>query len=288
MFFAPKRTFCQLIKSNSTVLQTVAVQAKSQQYSTENLTNYFKQNGILIPLETLIEKTKAHDYKFFLDQQNFHLVTDTLEKYQASLDLTNPEASEFILFKKKLYSAYEAKNRSTEEHEALSTTVLLEHLPHIIKANKRHVEGIHSENQLERAKNQATLKGKVYKRNVFTQDRIYGMAGLSIAAYAYTFFPYLAASFGSTLVKSVSFAGLFTGIYSFQEENVIDSIEIIKDGSNKGKVEFWVFKTPFVRRQIICDISDISKNEISSKNPVQNVLIKSGIDVTAGGSFDTP
>lgn len=52
-----------------------------QSYETEVLSDYFKQNGIIIPVETLIQKYREKDYRFFIEQKNFNLVVDSLEKF---------------------------------------------------------------------------------------------------------------------------------------------------------------------------------------------------------------
>jgi hypothetical protein len=76
--------------------------------------------------------------------------------------LNAPEAKEFVLFKKKLYQAYEACNRSVNEHNELTGKVSLDQLYHIIDSNNRHLAEIRSQNSLDRLYQQIYLKGKVY------------------------------------------------------------------------------------------------------------------------------
>jgi len=56
--------------------------------------------------------------------------------------LTSPEAKSFILFKKKLYTAFEARNRSAIEHDAFTSEVSLAHIYHMQESNNRHIAEI--------------------------------------------------------------------------------------------------------------------------------------------------
>lgn len=48
----------------------------------ESLKKYFDEEGLMIPVETIIARTEAKDYRFFLESNNFLKVVDTLEKYE--------------------------------------------------------------------------------------------------------------------------------------------------------------------------------------------------------------
>jgi len=119
-------------------------------YETGALQEYFNQNGIMFPVETLIEKYQQRDYNFFLDQKNFLKVTDSLEKFEACLDLDSPESKDFVLFKKKLYNAYEVRNRSTLEHTSFSGEIDDLQIHHIHESTRYHVEEMRRENLLTR------------------------------------------------------------------------------------------------------------------------------------------
>ncbi len=82
----------------------------------------------MFPYETMIQKCQEKDYDFFLSQKNFYKVTDSLEKFESFLDLDAPESRDFILFKRKLYNAYEVRNRSTLEHTLFSGEIDHTHL----------------------------------------------------------------------------------------------------------------------------------------------------------------
>jgi hypothetical protein len=40
---------------------------------------------LLFPVETIIQKSEAKDFGFFLDHGNFFKVVDTLEKFEAGM-----------------------------------------------------------------------------------------------------------------------------------------------------------------------------------------------------------
>lgn len=78
----------------------------------------------MFPMETIVEKVNARDYRFFLQANNFLKVVDTLEKYQeSSVDLATQEGREFLVFKRQLYQLYQVENRSADEHEAFSFSI---------------------------------------------------------------------------------------------------------------------------------------------------------------------
>src|SRR6056300_553765 len=75
-----------------------------QEYSNASLKEYFDQDALLFPTETIIAKTERKDFNFFLEQNNFLKVVDTLEKFQNGLVNTQSDfGKEFVLFKRQLY-----------------------------------------------------------------------------------------------------------------------------------------------------------------------------------------
>ena len=54
-------------------------------YTNNSLKEYFDQDALLIPIETIAQKCEAKDFKFFLGQPNFLKVVDTLEKFQSAI-----------------------------------------------------------------------------------------------------------------------------------------------------------------------------------------------------------
>lgn len=50
-------------------------------YTNDALNEYFKKNALIISPQTILEKSFANDYEYFLSQGNFLKVVDTLEKF---------------------------------------------------------------------------------------------------------------------------------------------------------------------------------------------------------------
>ena len=59
---------------------------RMQGYTTPALKDYFDQDALMLPMETIVQKTQERDYDFFLKQDNFLKVVDTLEKIENGLE----------------------------------------------------------------------------------------------------------------------------------------------------------------------------------------------------------
>jgi len=223
------------------------------------LADYFKQNGIIIPVETLMTKYREKDYRFFIEQKNFTLVADSLEKFKNCLDLKSPEAKEFVLFKKKLYNAYEVYHRSSNEHTEFSTDITLAHIYHMQQSNNRHLEEMRKINHLERLQTQLVLQGKVYQRKFLSHETVEGLLSFGLSFVLYKYSACLTPIIGSFIPSVLSAGSLIWGFMAFANRNYVDSIEILDHGQNKGKVEVSVAITPIKRAKILCSPEDISK-----------------------------
>jgi hypothetical protein len=65
-------------------------------------------------------------------------------------------------------------------------------------------------------------------------------------------------------VLAACVAGVY-GMYAFSEKSVVNSIEVIKEGENKGKILISVATAPFASHKIIVKASDI-KSILSMNN----------------------
>lgn len=131
-----------LVKAEASAILNNTVDTQSgrfeiNEYETANLQDYFKSNGIMFPLETLIEKYQEKDYKFFLEQKNFYKVADSLEKFETCLDAA--AVDDFVTFKRKLYTTYEVQNRSTLEHTLYSSEIDNYSIHHMKESNANHI-----------------------------------------------------------------------------------------------------------------------------------------------------
>lgn len=232
-----------------------------------------KQNGIIIPVETLITKYREKDYRFFLEQKNFNLVADSLEKFKNCLDLKSPEAKEFILFKKKLYNAYEVYHRSSNEHDLFSSDVTSAHIYHMQESNFRHIEEMRKINHLERLQTQLTLQGKVYQRKFLSHETVEGVLSFGLAFGLYKYSALLTPIIG-TFIPSVLTAGsVMWGFMALANRNYVDSIQILDKGDNKGKIEVSVAMTPIKRAKILVSPEDISRQLVNKETETYGIII---------------
>ena len=99
---------------------------------------------------------------------------------------------------------------------------------------------------------------QVFRRRALSPRKLKGV-GSFLASYGfYSYAPYLAAYMGATLpVLGAVAAGLY-GMLAFSESQIINTITIIKDGSqNHGKLLINVGTSAFSSSDIIADVRDI-------------------------------
>ncbi len=116
-----RRAFSQLVKANYSkdAVKVVAPESSlfgTREQSQHEIREFFKKDALMIPVETIIERSEAKDYAFFMDYyrndrngaQAFYKVVDTLEKFEKNvLDRSSPAGKEFVMFKRQLYAMYE-------------------------------------------------------------------------------------------------------------------------------------------------------------------------------------
>jgi len=147
-----------------------------QDFSSENMKEYLSQEALLFPVETIVEKANANDYKFFLTQKNFLKVADTLERFEKDiLDGDSADAKSFVLFKRRLYQMYEVQHRSIEEHELYSFNIERKNLAHSYQANLVHIENEVATKQQEQSTEFAVLQDKIFKSRTLNPKRFYGL-----------------------------------------------------------------------------------------------------------------
>mmetsp|Transcript_8810 Transcript_8810/g.6549 ORF Transcript_8810/g.6549 Transcript_8810/m.6549 type:complete len:87 (+) Transcript_8810:114-374(+) len=84
-----------------------------QGFQASSLKKYFDKEGLLFPIETIVEKSLARDFNFFLNQPSFLKVVDTLEQFQdGALDPDSKFAWDFFVFKRELYQMWQINHRS--------------------------------------------------------------------------------------------------------------------------------------------------------------------------------
>mmetsp|Transcript_16830 Transcript_16830/g.18754 ORF Transcript_16830/g.18754 Transcript_16830/m.18754 type:complete len:368 (+) Transcript_16830:4-1107(+) len=259
-------------------------------FQTEHMKQFFDKNGIIFPVETIIEKYQSEDYDFFLDQSNFLKVADSLEKFGANLDMDHEDAKDFIIFKKKLYKLYEVRARSAAEHAEFSHQVLEDELTHVYDAHKHHLATIITDNRLDRVRNQANLKGAFYKRKLMNPQRLKGLSSSLLAISFYLYNPYLWPYFAGNFITAKLFtltpmAAAFYGVYNLSESRIVHSIERLDSGADEGKIKLSISASPFVTRDIIADPTDIHDGGYIGKLGISALRVTKGYDLHTSKEF---
>ena len=187
-----------------------------EKYKTGAMKRYFDQDALLYPVETISAHVNARDYDFFLENNHFLKVVDTLQKYEQSVvDLDSQEGRDFIVFKRQLFQMYEVRNRSLQEHEAFSFEIERDNLKFLSEASLSYQKEMAAINDLEDRKAHAALKGGVFQRKTMTPDRLTGLGCFGVAAGAWAYFPYLAQYVGyNATLLGISASAIAGMIYS--------------------------------------------------------------------------
>jgi hypothetical protein len=221
------------------------------------LKKYFDQDAFLFPIETIIQKVEERDYRYFLANKNFLKVVDTLEKFQNNVvDLDSQAGRDFIVFKRQLYQLYEVQNRSVEEHEAFSFQIERENLKWLYNAKQDFSKEIDRANALEDLSAHANLKGKIFKRKALSPRTLTGLGYFGFSGLSYMYYPQFVMHFGQSLTMFGMSMASVMGMHYLRERNVINSIEVIQDGLDAGKLLINVSTSPFTSKSIVASISD--------------------------------
>ena len=194
-----------------------------------------------------------------MNNGNFLKVADTLEKFeQGLLDKDSPRAREFILFKRQLYAMYEVQNRSVNEHELFSFEVERNNLHWLYNANMDFVQEMHKVDQNDQLADYSRLgKDEVFRRRALSPRRFKGLGAFATSWAMYSYAPYFAMYFGATFpVLGAVCAGLY-GMLQFSESQIVNSIKIIKEQENYGKLLITVGDSAFTSSEIIVDAKDV-------------------------------
>jgi len=88
-------------------------------------------------------------------------------------------------------------------------------------------------------------------------QKLKGIGALAASYGIYSYLPYIAVSLGSTIpVVAACAAGLY-GMLAFAEQQKVNTIEVIKDGNNEGRLRINVANSAFSSRYIIADVKDV-------------------------------
>lgn len=188
------------------------------EYSSESLKEYFDQDGLMLPIETIKERTDAKDFEFFMDQSNFMKVVDTLEKYQQRMVNSKSESGkEFVLFKRQLYQMYEVQNRSIDEHGEFSLTLERQNLRWLYQANLDYIGEMSRVTHLDNLVQHGGLKGSIFRMKTLSANRLKGIGSFGFAGLAYVNLATLNLMLGPTLPMIGIVSAAMMGARAFAE-----------------------------------------------------------------------
>lgn len=235
---------------------------------------------MLYPVEEINAKIAERDFQFFLAENNFLKVVDTLEKYQERvIDLDTQQGRDFVVFKRQLFQMYEVQNRTVGEHEAYSFNIERENLKLLSNANRVFLQEMDRLNKIDDLRAHANLNGAIFRRKPLSLKRYTGLASFGLAGLTYSYFPQVAGLLGKNLTW-LGVSGLsFYGMVSFREHNVVNSISIISEGENQGKLKINVSSSLLTSRDIIVDVNNTQavysfSNDDLAENDVENNVIR--------------
>ena len=93
------------------------------------------------------------------------------------------------------------------------------------------------ENSLEDLHAHANLQGKIFRRKAMDPKKLLGLGYFGIAAFTYSSFPHMIMHFGHSLTYFTMIASSYYGMTTFQERDVVNSIEMVNEGEHAGKIK---------------------------------------------------
>jgi len=223
-----------------------------QDYQAGALKEYFEQDGLLVPIETIREKSESKDFEFFLGQGNFMKVVDTLEKYQQRVVNTKSESGkEFVQFKRQLYQMYEVQNRSIDEHEQFSSKLERQNIKWLYQANMDFIGEMQRVNTLDSLADHGSLKGSIFRAKMMSARRVRGLGGFGLAGMLYANFGALAMMMGPTVPTLSMVGSIMYGIKAFADTESISRIDYITEGEFAGQMRVTVQRTALSSYSIV-------------------------------------
>jgi len=80
-------------------------------------------------------------------------------------------------------------------------------------------------------------KVKFSEEKPWIQKKLYGLGYFGIAAFTYTSFPHMIMHFGHSLTYFTMIASSYYGMTTFQERDIVNSIEMVNEGEHAGKIK---------------------------------------------------
>lgn len=111
-------------------------------------------------------------------------------------------------------------------------------------------------NALEDLNAHCNLGGKIFKRKSMSPKKLTGLGYFGFVGFAYMYYPYMVMHLGTNLTMLGMSAASVMGMTKFSERNVINSIEVIKEGVDTGKLKFNVSTSPLTSKNIVVSIKN--------------------------------
>jgi hypothetical protein len=166
------------------------------------------------------------------------------------------------------------------EHELFSFKVERSNIRWLYQANADFIQEMRRVDALDQLADHKSLKlNEVFRRRTLNPRRLKGLGAFASALGLYTYAPYLTIYLGTTMpIFGAVAAGLY-GMLAFSESQIVNSIILIKDGSeNHGKLLVTVGESAFTTSQIIVDVRDVQSicalgnDDLGIENQDGNVL----------------
>ena len=105
-------------------------------------------------------------------------------------------------------------------------------------------------NKIDDMSNHANLKGSIFKRKSLDPHRVKSLGYFALSGALWAYSPWLVAQFGSSLSTFAIASAAVTGMWKFNETNVINNIKVSDSGDTKGMLEIVVSTSPISSRTI--------------------------------------
>jgi hypothetical protein len=126
-----------------------------------------------------------------------------------------------------------------------------QNLKFIAEASLNLVEDIAIQNRNEDMASHYYLKGKIFKRQSLTKKHIDSLGFFAAFGFSFLNMPLLTTYFGSTISYAALTTTFLGGIFSLAEKNVLNSVELIKNGPHEGKFRIVVSEGLLSSRNLI-------------------------------------
>ena len=178
-----------------------------------------------------------------------------------------------------MYQLYQVENRSADEHEAFSFSIERQNLKWLWEANEDFLREMGKANKIDDMSNHANLKGSIFKRKTLDPHRVKSLGYFALSGALWTYSPFLAATFGSSFTTLAITSAAVTGMWKFNENNVINNIRVCPEGQNKGMLEIVVSTSPISSRTIFAHMQNCHaifavSNDDQGEEDVDNNVIQ--------------